>query len=97
MYLSISSWSDPALATFARLGVVALGDTVGLDETVVLLSPQPTAIDATKAVTTTAHLDRYTCTSLTSIVAIGDSHHLTVHKSSIGVAGDRPSDGYKAA
>ena len=43
MYLSISSWSEPALATLARLGVPALGRAVGRLGETALLDPQPTA------------------------------------------------------
>jgi hypothetical protein len=74
MYLSISSWSEPALATLARLGITVLGETVGLDETA-LLDPQPPATNVTSAVSATANLDRKTRTDFTSVAAIIDGRH----------------------
>jgi hypothetical protein len=65
MYLSINSWSDPALATLARVGVPLVGDAAGLDETA-LLVPQPTATRTIIAVTATAIIDRETRTTYTS-------------------------------
>jgi hypothetical protein len=59
MYLSISSWSEPALATLARVGApgVAVGvtETVGL--AVLLLDPQLTSSSATIAVAATTVID----------------------------------------
>jgi hypothetical protein len=72
MYVSISNWSEPALATLARLGV--LGETVGLDETA-LLDPQPTTTNATSAVRATPNLDGWTRMRLTSVSAIIDGRH----------------------
>ena len=74
MYLSISSWSEPALAMLARLGVPVLGETVGLDETA-LRDPQPTTTNATSAVRATPNLDGWTRMRLTSVSAIIDGRH----------------------
>jgi hypothetical protein len=74
MYLSISSWSEPALATLARLGITVLGETVGLDETA-LLDPQPPATNATSAVRATANLERKTRTNSTSARPLVDDRH----------------------
>jgi hypothetical protein len=74
MYLSISSWSEPALATLARLGITVLGETVGLDETA-LLDPQPPATNVTSAVSATANLERKARTNSTSVRPLIDDHH----------------------
>jgi hypothetical protein len=73
-YLSISSWSEPALATLARLGITVLGETVGLDETA-LLDPQPPATNGTSAVSATANLERKARTNSTSVRPLIDDHH----------------------
>jgi hypothetical protein len=72
--LSISSWSEPALATLARLGITVLGETVGLDETA-LLDPQPPATNVTSAVSATANLERKARTNSTSVRPLIDDHH----------------------
>jgi hypothetical protein len=74
MYLSISSWSEPALATLARLGITVLGETVGLDETA-LLDLQPPATNVTSAVSATANLERKARTNSTSVRPLIDDHH----------------------
>jgi hypothetical protein len=74
MYLSISSWSEPALATLARVGVPLVGDAVGLDETA-LLDPQPTATNPTSAMGATANLERKTRTDSTSARPLIDDRH----------------------
>jgi hypothetical protein len=74
MYLSISSWSEPALATLARLGTTVLGETVGLDETA-LLDPQPPATNVTSAAGATANLERKARTNSTSVRPLIDDHH----------------------
>jgi hypothetical protein len=74
MYLFISSWSEPALATLARLGITVLGETVGLDETA-LLDPQPPATNVTSAVSATANLERKARTNSTSVRPLIDDHH----------------------
>jgi hypothetical protein len=74
MYLSISSWSEPALATLARLGITVLGETVGLDETA-LPDPQPPATNVTSAVSATANLERKARTNSTSVRPLIDDHH----------------------
>ena len=69
MYLSISNWSEPALATLASVGVpVRVGEggveTLGLP--VPLLDPQPTRTSAASDVSATASLNRCRRTNSTS-------------------------------
>jgi hypothetical protein len=72
MYLSISNWSEPALATLARVGVPALVEAVdevfGLGDTAVL-DPQPTTMSAASAVRPAPNLDRRTSTNSASVLS----------------------------
>jgi hypothetical protein len=90
--LSINSWSEPALATLARVGVpVRLGEGVdaALGLTAGLLDPQPSTTNAASAVRATADLDRQTRMNATSVRAISVPRSVAatlmiVPKSSIG-------------
>jgi hypothetical protein len=65
MYLSISSWSEPALATLARVGGPAgVGETLGLPA--LLVDPQPASSSDSSDTSAMLNLNRQKRTPSTS-------------------------------